>query len=73
MVVKLKSGEWVENDCMDPLLCNYIHTEKTMTEVINEMPATHENLLVYYQNKQQRIMDKIESLKTNNSLKRIEK
>lgn len=22
MVVKLKSGEWVENDSMDPLMCN---------------------------------------------------
>jgi hypothetical protein len=45
MVVKLKSSEWVENEINDPLLCNYIHTEKTLPEVINEMPGNHENLL----------------------------
>jgi len=47
MVVKLKSSEWVENENIDPLMCNYIHTEKTMPEIINEMPGHNQNLLSF--------------------------
>jgi len=44
-----------------------------MPEVFAQMPTNTENLLIYYQNKQQKILEKIESFKPNNILKRIEK